>query len=86
MLCLSRKKDQRIVFPDLGISVCVIAIRGDKVRLGVEAPREIKVHREEVQERITEQDRQQVQQKQEEIPDAKAEDHVPEVPEPRRSA
>lgn len=48
MLVLSRKKDERIEFPSLDISIVVVEIRGDKVRLGVEAPREVPVHRGEV--------------------------------------
>lgn len=47
MLVLSRKKDERIIIGDV-ISVMVIEIRGDKVRLGIEAPKEVTVHREEV--------------------------------------
>lgn len=48
MLVLSRKKDEQIVIPDLGISIMVIEIRGDKVRIGIEAPRDVRVHRKEV--------------------------------------
>lgn len=51
MLVLSRKKDEKIVIGD-NISVMVIEIRGDKVRLGIEAPKEVTVHRQEVYEAI----------------------------------
>lgn len=51
MLVLSRKKDEKIVIGD-SISIMVIDIRGDKVRLGIEAPREVTVHRQEVYEAI----------------------------------
>ena len=51
MLVLSRKKDEKIVIGD-NITIMVIEIRGDKVRLGIEAPREITVHRQEVYEAI----------------------------------
>ena len=51
MLILSRKKDEGIVI-DGNIDITVVEIRGDKVRLGVEAPEEIPVHRKEVQEAI----------------------------------
>lgn len=47
MLVLSRKKDERIVIDDQ-IVIMVVEIRGDKVRLGIEAPREVPIHRQEV--------------------------------------
>ena len=51
MLVLSRKKDEKIIIGDQ-ISIMVIEIRGDKVRLGIDAPKEITVHRQEVYEAI----------------------------------
>ena len=51
MLVLSRKKNETIVV-DEQIRITVIEIRGDKVRLGIEAPREMPVHRAEVQAEI----------------------------------
>lgn len=51
MLVLSRKKDEVIRISD-EISVRVVEIRGDKVRIGVEAPACIPVHREEVYQAI----------------------------------
>ena len=51
MLVLSRKKDEKIVIGDK-ITIMVIEIRGDKVRLGIDAPRDITVHRQEVYEAI----------------------------------
>ena len=47
MLVLSRKRDERIVIGD-NIVITVVDVRGDKVRLGIEAPAEIPVHRQEV--------------------------------------
>lgn len=47
MLVLSRKKNESIVIAD-DITIVVVEIRGDKVRLGVEAPKEVPVHRREV--------------------------------------
>ena len=47
MLVLSRKKNESIVISD-DIVVTIVEIRGDKVRLGIEAPRDIPVHRREV--------------------------------------
>ena len=51
MLVLSRKKDESILIAG-NIRIVVVEVRGDKVRLGIEAPREITVHREEVAEAI----------------------------------
>lgn len=51
MLVLSRKRDESIIIND-NIKVTVVDIRGDKVRLGVVAPTEIPVHRQEVYEAI----------------------------------
>lgn len=51
MLVLSRKKDEKIVIGD-NITLMVIEIRGDKVRLGIDAPRDVTVHREEIYEAI----------------------------------
>ena len=53
MLVLSRKKNESIVIRD-DIVVTVVEIRGDKVRLGIEAPKEVTVHRREVYEKIKE--------------------------------
>ncbi|MBX7072541.1 MAG: carbon storage regulator CsrA [Pirellulales bacterium] len=51
MLVLSRKKNESIVINN-DITIVVVEIRGDKVRLGVEAPKEVPVHRQEVYEAI----------------------------------
>jgi carbon storage regulator len=51
MLVLSRKKNESIVINN-DITIVVVDIRGDKVRLGVEAPKEIPVHRREVYDAI----------------------------------
>jgi carbon storage regulator len=51
MLVLSRKKNESIVIND-DITIVVVEIRGDKVRLGVEAPAEVPVHRREVYDAI----------------------------------
>ena len=51
MLVLSRKKNESIVIND-DITIVVVEIRGDKVRLGVEAPKEVPVHRQEVYDAI----------------------------------
>ena len=51
MLVLSRKKNESIVINN-EITIVVVDIRGDKVRLGVEAPKEVPVHRREVYDAI----------------------------------
>lgn len=51
MLVLSRKKNESIVIND-DITIVVVEIRGDKVRLGVEAPKAVPVHRREVYDAI----------------------------------
>jgi len=51
MLVLSRKKNESIIIND-NIIVTVIEIRGDKVRLGFDAPKDIPIHRREVYDAI----------------------------------
>jgi carbon storage regulator len=51
MLVLTRRKNEAIVIGH-GIVITVLAIKGKTVRLGIDAPAEIAVHREEVQKRI----------------------------------
>ncbi len=51
MLVLSRQRDESIIIGD-NIVLTIVDIRGDKVRLGIEAPQEIPVHRQEVYEAI----------------------------------
>ena len=56
MLVLSRKKNESIIIND-DIVIVVVEIRGDKVRLGVKAPKEVPVHRREVYDAIQRQNR-----------------------------
>ena len=51
MLVLSRQRDETIMIGD-DVQITVVDIRGDKVRLGITAPREIQVHRKEVYDAI----------------------------------
>jgi len=51
MLVLSRQRDESIMIGD-HIKVTIVDIRGDKIRLGIEAPSHIAVHRQEVYEAI----------------------------------
>ncbi|GHV83632.1 carbon storage regulator [Spirochaetia bacterium] len=51
MLILTRKKDEKIIIND-NITLSIIEVRGDQVRIGVDAPKNVKVYREEVFEAI----------------------------------
>lgn len=51
MLVLTRQKDESVMIGD-GVEITIVDIRGDKVRLGITAPKEISVHRKEVYEAI----------------------------------
>lgn len=51
MLVLSRQKDESIMIGD-NVEITIVDVRGDKVRLGIAAPKEIPVHRKEVYEAI----------------------------------
>jgi len=51
MLVLSRKTDEAIQIQD-NIKIKIISIEKDRVKLGIEAPKEIKVNREEIYEKI----------------------------------
>jgi carbon storage regulator len=52
MLVLSRKLGERVLVPHSGLSVTVVAIEGNVVRLGFTAPSDVGVYREEVWQRI----------------------------------
>ncbi|MHC4132050.1 MAG: carbon storage regulator CsrA [Planctomycetota bacterium] len=51
MLVLSRQRDESIMIGD-NVEITIVEVRGDKVRLGITAPREIPVHRREVYDAI----------------------------------
>ena len=51
MLVLSRQKDESIMIGD-DVEITIVDVRGDKVRLGITAPRSISVHRREVYDAI----------------------------------
>ena len=67
MLVLSRQKDETIIIGD-DIEITVVDIRGDKVRLGVSAPKSISVHRKEVYEAIRRENKEAAQVKPEDLP------------------
>jgi carbon storage regulator len=54
MLVLSRRKKERIVIGD-NIVITVVDVRGDRVRIGIDAPKDVPVHRQEVRTQIEEQ-------------------------------
>jgi carbon storage regulator len=51
MLVLSRKKNESIVINE-NIVITVVEVRGDKVRLGIQAPRDVAIHRSEIYEML----------------------------------
>lgn len=66
MLVLSRQRDETIIIGD-DIEITVVDIRGDKVRLGVTAPKSISVHRKEVYDAIRRENREAAQVKPEDL-------------------
>ncbi|PKL07022.1 MAG: carbon storage regulator, partial [Spirochaetae bacterium HGW-Spirochaetae-7] len=56
MLILSRKLNEKIIIGD-GVTVSIIEIRGDQVKLGIDAPKTVKVYRQEVYDAIQEENR-----------------------------
>ena len=51
MLVLSRQKDESIMIGD-NVEITIVDVRGDKVRLGITAPKDVSVHRREVYDAI----------------------------------
>lgn len=60
MLILTRRVNESLIVGD-EVTVTVVAVKGNQVRLGVNAPRDIAVHREEVYERLKNEDAQQLE-------------------------
>lgn len=52
MLVLSRKVGERLVVPHMELAITVLAMEGGKVRLGISAPEDVAVYREEVWQRV----------------------------------
>ena len=48
MLVLSRRPQQKVLFPNLGVRVGILSVQGQVVRVGVDAPRDVPVWREEI--------------------------------------
>jgi len=57
MLVLSRQRDESIMIGD-DVEIIIVDVRGDKVRLGITAPKEIPVHRREIYDAIQREKRQ----------------------------
>ncbi len=76
MLVLSRQRDESIIIGD-NIIITVVDIRGDKVRLGIEAPSEIPVHRREVYEAIQRENRRAAQLRTDQARNLPQNDHPP---------
>ncbi|MBS1705335.1 MAG: carbon storage regulator CsrA [Armatimonadetes bacterium] len=69
MLVLTRKINQSIVIDDK-VEVVVLEVRGEQVRLGIRAPKDVPVHRKEIYEQIQDENRAAVDVRPEDIPDA----------------
>lgn len=52
MLILTRHPGDAIVLPDLGITIVVASVSGDRVRIGIDAPRDVRVFRDDVYQAI----------------------------------
>ena len=59
MLVLTRNQGERIIIQD-NIEISVLGVRGGQVRLGIDAPRDISVHREEIHFKIQQEEREKV--------------------------
>ena len=68
MLVLSRQRDETIIIGD-DVEITVVDIRGDKVRLGINAPRHIQVHRKEVYDAIKRENEQAAKIRPRDVPD-----------------
>jgi carbon storage regulator len=74
MLVLSRQKDESIMVGD-EVEITIVDVRGDKVRLGISAPRSIAVHRKEVYEAIQREKEEQEQEQENSNPNSKTKAH-----------
>ncbi len=48
MLVLTRKKGEAVVLPDQGVVFTILEVHGNKVRVGIQAPQDVEIHRREV--------------------------------------
>jgi len=70
MLVLSRQKDESIIIGD-DVEITIVDVRGDKVRLGITAPRSVSVHRKEIYEAIQREKEQALKEEQDRKKEAK---------------
>lgn len=70
MLVLTRKVHQSIVIGD-DVEVVVLEVRGEQVRLGIRAPKNVAVHRKEIYEQIVEENKESTKVRPEDVPDTK---------------
>ncbi|HRI44122.1 MAG TPA: carbon storage regulator CsrA [Fimbriimonadaceae bacterium] len=68
MLVLTRKVNQSIIIGD-DVEVVVLEVRGEQVRLGIRAPKDVTVHRKEIYEQIQEENRQAAKTRTEDVPE-----------------
>ncbi|HLO99882.1 MAG TPA: carbon storage regulator CsrA [Fimbriimonas sp.] len=68
MLVLTRKVNQTIVIGD-SVEVVVLEVRGEQVRLGIRAPRDVTVHRKEIYEQIAEENKGAAEVRPEDLPE-----------------
>ncbi len=68
MLVLTRKLHQSIVIGD-GIEVVVLEVRGEQVRIGIKAPKNVAVHRKEIYDQIQEENRSSAEVRPEDVPE-----------------
>lgn len=68
MLVLTRKVHQSIVIGD-GVEVVVLEVRGEQVRLGIKAPKDVVVHRKEIYDQIMEENRSAADTRPEDVPE-----------------
>jgi carbon storage regulator len=68
MLVLTRKIHQSIVIGD-AVEVVVLEVRGEQVRLGIRAPKDVAVHRKEIYEQILEENKSATQVRPEDVPE-----------------
>jgi len=52
MLILSRRTGESLIIDDRKITITILSVKGNQVRIGIDAPKDISIHREEIYKRI----------------------------------